>query len=113
MTSVGHLRGHPIYFDGKAWRYKDTDEPTAETWRARACGVCKKPNTEDDHDPCLGTIPGVMNACCGHGEGASAYIQFDDGLILRGAAAVRFIDGRRINAVDPTISIPLFEETNP
>lgn len=40
------------------------------------CGHCNLPNRVDGHDACLGTIPGVMNACCGHGDVRCAYVQF-------------------------------------
>ena len=88
--ATSSLRGHQIYFDGKLWRYRDTDESTADTWRSRSCGVCKEPDTKEGHDPCLGTIPNIMNACCGHGSPADAYIQFMGGLTLRGRAAAIF-----------------------
>ena len=84
------LRGHPIYFDeaGRCWRYADNDEPTAETCATRPCGVCGEFATPEGHDPCIGTLPGVMNACCGHGQVVEAYIQFPDGSDIRGVAAV-------------------------
>lgn len=77
MSNVdrSYLRGHPIYFDGQVWRYVDTDEPTASTWQNRPCGRCNRFPTADGHDACLGTLPGVMNACCGHGQQKDAYVQ--------------------------------------
>ena len=33
-----------------------------------SCRECGLKRDEDGHDPCLGTLPGVMNACCGHGK---------------------------------------------
>lgn len=45
----------------------------------RECGFCRLPNTEQGHDGCLGTIDGVMNACCGHGSVNEAYIQYENG----------------------------------
>ena len=41
--------------------------------------------------PCLGTMPGVMNACCGHGRLVDTYVQLLDGSCLRGQAAAEFI----------------------
>jgi hypothetical protein len=40
----------------------------------------------NDHeaDKCLGTLPGVKNACCGHGVKELAYICFNNGLIIEG-----------------------------
>jgi len=41
------------------------------------CIHCKKGPTVEGHDGCLGTLPGpIMNACCGHGNIESAYIQY-------------------------------------
>lgn len=53
--------------NGDAWRYADTgalvsDEP------ARDCGLCGLPATGEGHDGCLGQLPHVENACCGHGH---------------------------------------------
>ncbi len=41
------------------------------------CGYCDMKRTTEGHDGCIGTLEGVMNACCGHGEYKMAYIQFD------------------------------------
>lgn len=84
MSATGHLRGHPTYFDGDQWRYEDTGEPTLGNWKTRPCGKCGEHPTPEGHDPCLGTLPGVMNACCGHGDREEAYITFDDGTVVRG-----------------------------
>lgn len=55
----------------------------------RPCGRCGLPNTPEGHDGCLGTLPGVMNACCGHGVEKDAYVQFGDGRIVRGKLAIQ------------------------
>jgi hypothetical protein len=35
-------------------------------------------------DPCLGVLPGVKYACCGHGDpDDAAYIFFENGVIVR------------------------------
>ena len=41
------------------------------------CGHCGLNRTEQGHDGCIGTLKGVMNACCGHGQDSAAYVQFD------------------------------------
>ncbi len=89
MSATGHQRGHPIEFDGKNWVYRDTGEPTADN--RRACAVCHLPDTPEGHDPCLGTLPGVMNACCGHGVESDAYIQLNDGTRIAGKDALDHI----------------------
>lgn len=84
MTARGMLRGHSMYWDGQQWRYTDTDEPTVETHADRPCGHCGRPPTPEGHDACLGTLPGVVNACCGHGVRGEAYVSFSNGVVLRG-----------------------------
>lgn len=39
------------------------------------CDKCKLTYGKEGHDACLGTLPGVMNACCGHGNVKYAYVQ--------------------------------------
>lgn len=51
--------------------------------RTGRCRQCRLPQTKEGHDPCLGTLPGVSFACCGHGR-TEGYIMFDNGRIMRG-----------------------------
>lgn len=90
MTNT--LRGHPIYYDGETWRFTDTGEPTVETWLERPCGHCGLPDTPEGHDGCLGTLPGVLNACCGHGDVDAAYVQVENGPTRRGREALTLIN---------------------
>ena len=79
------FRGHKMHQGGSGdWFFSDTNEPVTTTWKHRPCGHCSLPNTAEGYDGCLGYLPGVMNACCGHGEPKSAYMQFEDGSIIRG-----------------------------
>ena len=41
------------------------------------CLHCGLKRTSEGHDGCIGTLPNVMNACCGHGRTSEAYIQFN------------------------------------
>ena len=82
------FRGNEIYEKGGEWYFSDTDEPTATTWRWRPCGRCGLADTPCGADGCLGHLPGVMNACCGHGERRMAYIQFLNGWCVRGRVAI-------------------------
>lgn len=85
------LRGHPIEQLNGTWVFADTKEPTITTWKQRPCGHCGLHNTKEGHDGCLGTLNGVMNACCGHGDVDDAYIQFSNGFIIRGIYAKRYM----------------------
>lgn len=65
---------------------------------AASCGHCGLSRTPEGHDGCIGTLPGVTNACCGHGGTAEgAYVQFSFGSrpfvdnCLRDDAALAFI----------------------
>lgn len=84
----GKWRGHEIAFVQGTWIYADTGLPVSDE-PGRKCGHCGADNCDDECDPCLGNLPGVMNACCGHGDRDSSYIQFVNGVIVSGFA----IDG--------------------
>lgn len=84
------LRGHPIVHVDEGWLYVDTMTPTAGN--ERSCGHCEKSNTEEGHDGCLGTLPNVKNACCGHGVINEAYIQYWDNNCIRGGEAIQEIE---------------------
>lgn len=96
---IHHLRGHTIWLDaagGWIWRYADNDEPTAGN--DRPCGKCHEPRTAEGHDPCLGVLDGVVNACCGHGHIDEAYVQFVGGRRLAGQDALDWAQLGRANA---------------
>lgn len=87
---MSQLRGHPIELRGRQHVFVDTGEPVQSTWQTRPCGHCGDYDTPEGHDACLGTLPGVINACCGHGVDQDAYAQFPDGTRLSGSDALRF-----------------------
>lgn len=65
--------------------------PVWNTWKKRSCGYCGKENIvkgHEEYDRCLGILPGVMNACCGHGNSKQAYIQFENGVTIRGFTTI-------------------------
>lgn len=82
------LRGHKIEEVNGIWIYSDTKEATVDNWKTRPCGYCGLNFTSEGHDGCIGTLPNVMNACCGHGEKEIAYVQYENGSILRGEEAL-------------------------
>lgn len=105
MSILSTLRGHPIEFKDGEWKYIDTGESTVLTWRTRACGHCKQSETPEGHDACLGTLPGVRNACCGHGSSESAYVQFDAGTELRGLSAIEWFREQTMSTTPPLFDI--------
>lgn len=93
---ITKFRGYDIEeINGKTF-YCDTKEPTIDTWESRPCGHCGKHLTKEGHDGCLGTLKGVMNACCGHGEPNQAYVQFYDGCSIDGEQAYVILELTKI-----------------
>lgn len=59
---------------------------------APVCIACKArrddwSNYDGVPDPCLGTLPGVTWACCGHGYAEQSYVVTEAGATLHGEAA--------------------------
>lgn len=87
MTAETHLNGHKIYsyLNTRDWFYKDDDSPIKDgdgNFVYRPCPACGNKPTAEGHDACLANLPGVKNACCGHGV-ELGYIQFEDGTVIR------------------------------
>ncbi len=83
-------RGHDIYFKDDRWFYLNTSTPVADS--ECPCGHCGAKVTENGHDGCIGKLPSVMNACCGHGVTSDAYVQFRDSTRIAGSEAVAWIE---------------------
>lgn len=49
----------------------------------RPCARCGRYPTLDGDDACMANLGRVTNACCGHGR-SKGYIQFDNGITVRG-----------------------------
>lgn len=96
MTATGQHRGHGIYWcrETNVWRYV-SDNIAVQHDRNRACGACQLPNTPEGHDGCIGTLPNVKNACCGHGSIREAYVQFNDNHRIEGQAAIDFMEAHK------------------
>ena len=74
-----------------AWRYVGTGGLVSDN-PDPVCGQCGSMKTPEGHDGCLGTLPGVANACCGHGRESEAYVSLSDGRRLAGREAVAWIE---------------------
>jgi hypothetical protein len=76
-----HRRGHPIvkYADGR-WRWAATGRwlRLGSNPQDPPCTHCGLPPTGQGHDPCLGHLPDVRSACCGHGV-VTGYIAYTNG----------------------------------
>jgi hypothetical protein len=74
-------------FADRRWRWADTGRfagSITSRFGDRPCVSCGLAAGPDGHDPCLGHIPGVKAACCGHGGTVQPYIAWEDGNIMRG-----------------------------
>lgn len=68
--------------------YKDNKEIDIDK-ELFTCKKCGKSAYNNEPDPCLGILPGVEYACCGHGNTKFAYIKFKDGTIIRGFNTIK------------------------
>ena len=74
----GYFHGHEIEISPLGgWVFSDSKNPVTDV-------PCKKCGKIGDPDACLGTLPGVDFACCGHGNREESYVKFTNGVILRG-----------------------------
>ena len=96
-----YFRGHAAYYEPLTgfWRYCDTGEVVAGAETAklnsrenmtRACPFCDRKPTPEGYDACIGFLPGVYSACCGHGVTPS-YVVWENGVVTDGLG----VDGRR------------------
>ena len=79
--STSKMNGNLIYYDEAAeiFRYASDDEPI--NWNNhRPCPKCGKRPLDTSEDACLGHLPGVVQACCGHG--GEGYIEFENGVTI-------------------------------
>jgi hypothetical protein len=60
------IYGYDAEWNGQTWVWSDTGAPVDEN--PRLCPKCGRLPTPEGHDACLGRIPGVESACCGHGR---------------------------------------------
>jgi len=105
MTARSHFRGHPTIWEDGTWVYEDDGSPIpANGGEVRACAKCgaKFPLGEGEVDPCLGVLPGVDNACCGHGVRENSYIRFINGVVVTGFIVGIMKLGRNIPLSPPS-----------
>jgi hypothetical protein len=98
-------RGRKVILVNHTWCYADDLAPV---WRKdgdgpypsveRPCPKCGltaqcEPDGRYGPDPCLGYLPGVIGACCGHGFIEDTYVRFapDGKRGLTGLTAINFI----------------------
>jgi hypothetical protein len=61
---TAYSRGWLIKYENNQWVYTDDNTPINVE---RPCKRCGRMPTKEGCDACLGYIPEVRSACCGHG----------------------------------------------
>ena len=86
MSAKSKFRGHDIEYINYKWLFCATKLPVKDNPNIK-CGFCGSENTKEGFDGCMGSLPEVKNACCGHGQADEAYVQYSDGMTIRGSCA--------------------------
>ena len=75
---LSYIRGYEITWlkNLGTWIYVDNGEGINDE---RPCKKCSKSPTSEGYDACLGFLPGVKSACCGHGIEVGFKIRRVDG----------------------------------
>lgn len=81
MTVTANILGHPIEYSYVQKRYVFVDNKELVEGSNRSCAKCGCYPTSEGHDACLGKLPGVKNACCGHGYKEYGYVMWKDNVI--------------------------------
>ena len=64
ITVTSHSRGWLVVWRNNRWLYADDFSIMDDS---RPCKKCNRFPTAEGYDACLGHLPGVKHACCGHG----------------------------------------------
>lgn len=72
---TGYSLGYKIEYINNQWIYSDTKESID---KSRPCKYCGKYPTKEGYDGCLGYLPNVTSACCGH-RIEKPYVVFNNG----------------------------------
>jgi hypothetical protein len=103
MVVKSKYRGNEIEFNSKGWVFSDTKILVSDN-KSRECGNCGLEQTKEGHDACLGELPHLMNACCGHGNNKDAYIQLMNGSSIHGEDAILLIEiFKQFNYLEKTL----------
>lgn len=94
--SKSNLRGQILQYKKGQWVDKNGKTINGEKDLPQICGYCKRKYT-NNHDPCIKNLPGVRNACCGHGDSKQAYVQFEDGRCIRGFDKIFDKEDNKVN----------------
>jgi len=82
-----YLFGNPIEWNSSRGLFEYLDGTPVLSDTLRPCVKCNELPV-DGCDPCLGKLPGVESACCGHGV-KKGYVIFKNGIKLKGTFKVK------------------------
>jgi len=118
-VTESHHRGHPVcdlWFEPTKWDLEEENDigTYTPTWYSdtgapvesgeRPCPGCGLDADYDGPDPCLGWLPGVLGACCGHGRTRPAYVMLEDRSDMRGAKALAWFAGQQRGPKTPLVA---------
>jgi hypothetical protein len=77
QSKRGTTSGVPVVYERGEWRWEDDGQPVSDFPHSHRCENCGLLPGPDGEDGCLGHLPGVITACCGHGK-FPGYIVFEN-----------------------------------
>jgi len=80
--NLNYLMGHGVYMADDMLIARNSRGQFINIDKLK-CTKCKKKATKDGQDPCIANLPGVTDACCGHGR-HEGYIVFENGVKITG-----------------------------
>ncbi|MBP2045247.1 hypothetical protein [Methanobacterium aggregans] len=95
MVNYHYIRGHKVCFSDKtpekefSKEYYEDDGCEVLDRTERPCIKCGKKPSPEGYDACIGELPGVKYACCGHGV-EDGHIIFENGTTLKGYFTVTY-----------------------
>lgn len=92
MPCFSYNRGHLTVLRRGVWYYQSDGVPVDDDLD-RPCARCGRPPSPEGYDACMGYVPGVSSACCGHGEGPGFVIWRDGAMFSRWAEKIEVGDG--------------------
>lgn len=101
--------GYTYYNGHRVWEDQDghfryfTDDTSIREDPYRACPLCGSEPTPEKHDACLGTLPNVLFACCGHSVIDMAYVKLEDERIMRGYHALLYFSRQGVTVGYPWV----------
>jgi hypothetical protein len=79
-----------IHFKNGEWVDSKGRSFRKHHWRKTTCARCGNLPTEEGYDSCIGFVPGVIKACCGHGSKAP-YVKLPNNKIIKGKGALKIL----------------------